>query len=209
MTYSTGRGGAGNIHSSMNITSDNNYISPSKSASQTPTQNTKSNSPELSKTISNNKRVYYSTGRGGAGNIQSSDQIPSPKLVPMGSNTPQLTTNKITTGRGGYGNMVDNDSPQLSRKLQDVDGPPLENDLKAIASNKSFLVGRGGFGNVISNSRSNASSGDANANANAGPGPVTSAGSDVPNLYTISSRGDQKDKKKPGFLSKIKEIFGQ
>lgn len=104
--------------------------------------------------------------------------------------------------------MVDNDSPQLARKLQDVDGPPLENDLKAIASNKSFLVGRGGFGNVISNSKSNSSGDHGPASGANGATAVTSNGDGTANLYTISSHSDKTEKKKTGFLSKIKEIFG-
>ncbi|EER32762.1 conserved hypothetical protein [Candida tropicalis MYA-3404] len=192
MTFATGRGGAGNIHSNKNKTSENNIIQPTKSRnSPTPQQSQDSNG--LQKVTSHNsKKVYYSTGRGGAGNIQASDQLPSPKLAPQGSNTPYLHTAKVSTGRGGYGNMVDNKDPELTRKLQDVDGAPSspKDDLYAVTSNRSFSVGRGGFGNMISRSRS-----------------TESPNEDVPNLYTVTSQPDKKAKKKQGFLGKIKEIF--
>lgn len=90
-------------------------------------------------------KKYYSTGRGGSGNIQSSEDAPSPKLVPQGSNTPKLNNEFVSTGRGGYGNMVKNDDPKLTRKLQDVDSKP---DIHPVTSNKSF-IGRGGYGNFI------------------------------------------------------------
>lgn len=192
MTFATGRGGAGNIHSNKNKTSENNIIQPTKSRnSPTPQQLQDSNG--LQKVTSHNsKKVYYSTGRGGAGNIQASDQLPSPKLAPQGSNTPYLHTAKVSTGRGGYGNMVDNKDPELTRKLQDVDGAPSspKDDLYAVTSNRSFSVGRGGFGNMISRSRS-----------------IELPNEDVPNLYTVTSQPDKKAKKKQGFLGKIKEIF--
>lgn len=166
---STGRGGAGNIVPPAEVGIDKT-VSPSEQNSE--------------------KKVYYSTGRGGSGNIKSSSEIPSPKLVPQGSDTPKLTTSKITTGRGGYGNMVDNKDPQLSRKLQDVDGSKKENDLYAVASNKSFAVGRGGFGNIVSTTRSRGSTG---SNSN--------------NLYTVVSHGEKREKKKAGFMLKVKGFF--
>lgn len=191
MTYSTGRGGAGNIQYSNTITSHDNHISSEQ------LQQATSRSPVLAPTESNNpdKKYYYSTGRGGAGNIKSSDKLPSPKLVPQGSNTPQLQSSKFSTGRGGYGNMLKNDDPELARKLQDVDGPrsqeenSREDELYAVTSNKSFSVGRGGFGNVISHTRSNGSKG---SNSN--------------NLMTITSHGEKNGEKK-GLMNKIKNIF--
>lgn len=169
---STGRGGAGNI------------VSQSETLQQ---QKAPSPTPE------SDKKVFYSTGRGGAGNIKSSSSLPSPKLVPQGSNTPALTGNKFSTGRGGYGNMVDNDNPDLTRKLQDVDShrSPKENDLQAVSSNKSFSVGRGGFGNVISHTRSHGSS----------------VGSGSNNLYTVVSHGDR-DGKRKSLMLKVKGLFG-
>ncbi|GEQ72181.1 hypothetical protein JCM33374_g5867 [Metschnikowia sp. JCM 33374] len=167
---STGRGGSGNIVSPQEVGVDK---------------------PVIPHEHKNDKRVYYSTGRGGSGNIKSTSEIPSPKLVPQGSNTPKLTTPKITTGRGGYGNMVDNSDAQLTRKLQDVDGKKSENELCAVASNKSFSIGRGGFGNVVSKTRSNGSSHGSNPN----------------NLYTVVSHGDKQESKKGGFMSKVKSFF--
>ncbi|EDK45691.1 conserved hypothetical protein [Lodderomyces elongisporus NRRL YB-4239] len=205
MSYSTGRGGAGNIHHSKNLTSENQEITPQLTVSKSPPPGAGAIPNEFSDLRPSKsqpgKKVYYSTGRGGAGNIRASDEVPSPKLYPQGSNTPHITTSKFSTGRGGFGNMVDNKDPQLSRKLQDVDGEELRDtspELQAINSNKSFSVGRGGFGNVISKSRSHSSQG-------AGLG---SDKEDVPNLYTVSSRGEKKHKqKKGGFLGKIKEYF--
>lgn len=91
--------------------------------------------------------VYYSTGRGGAGNIHKAkgSKEASPKLVPQGSNTPQLHNDVVTTGRGGYGNMMKNDDPEVTRKVQDVEN----NDVRPVTSNKSF-IGRGGYGNIVS-----------------------------------------------------------
>lgn len=198
MSYSTGRGGAGNIQSSTNTTSENNHIhlTASNTAQHNPGQPQQNQHNDT--TINNNddKKVYYSTGRGGAGNIQSSSSIPSPKLVPQGSNTPQLHTNKVSTGRGGYGNMLKNDNPELTRKVQDVDRPASasrENDLYAVASNKSFAIGRGGFGNVMAQLKSNRSE----------------ALHDKPTLITISSHGEtlKGDPKKKGFFNKLKGIF--
>lgn len=161
--------------------SNSNSLGPSKSNSLGPT---KSNS--LGPVNSGNKKVYYSTGRGGAGNIKTGDELPSPKLVPQGSNTPMINQNKFSTGRGGFGNIVKNDDPELTRKLQDVDG---KNNLQPTASAKTFSVGRGGAGNVITQQKSN-----------------MSHKSDEANLYTISSHGAKTKKK--GFLGKVKEIFG-
>lgn len=204
MAYSTGRGGAGNIQNSTTITSHDNDIKNSdreipKSPNLEPTVSTtdqQQQSQSPSQQPQEEKKVYYSTGRGGAGNIKSSNVLPSPKLIPQGSNTPQLTSQKVSTGRGGYGNMLKNDNPELVRKLQDVDSPSTsqqQNELYAVASNKSFSIGRGGFGNVVSTSRSNGSKNDNGGN----------------NLMAISSHGDRSinSKKKPGFLAKVKSYF--
>lgn len=181
MPFSTGRGGAGNFHSAKDSTkSELTAVSDAK------------HSPPPH----DNKHDHFvSTGRGGAGNITRSEDIPLPKLVPQGSNTPQLHTSKITTGRGGYGNMVNNDDPELTRRLQDVDRQtsPKENELQAQVSNRSFTVGRGGFGNVISQTRSHSS--------------LRSGGLGEPaNLMAVTSRGRRPDHRK-GFMTKIKEIF--
>lgn len=205
MTFSTGRGGAGNMKYSKNITSENNHIKPVASnhgSHQNPNgQRNDQQIPQQSTSEHNSidnkgERVYYSTGRGGAGNIQSSKSLPSPKLVPQGSNTPQLHTNKISTGRGGYGNMLKNDDPELTRKVQDVDGPSntsRENDLYAVASNKSFSIGRGGFGNVMSNQRSGNSQ----------------SSQEKPALMAISSYGEtlKDEPSKKSFFGKLKGLF--
>ncbi|CAK9441711.1 uncharacterized protein LODBEIA_P55790 [Lodderomyces beijingensis] len=193
MAYSTGRGGAGNIHFSKTKTTEDNELSPQISVSKSPPpQQHQSVDNELKPTTS--RKVYYSTGRGGAGNIRSSDEVPSPQLAPQGSNTPVLTQPRISTGRGGYGNMVENDDPGKIRKLQDVDGDVLEDDspeLEAIKSNKSYSVGRGGFGNIVS--RDNVAKDE---------------GGETPNLYTVTSRnGEKNGKKKMGIWGKIKHAF--
>lgn len=177
---STGRGGAGNIVSEKEpeihqITSNHKH------------QNDHRHDDREGR--SHDKQYYVSTGRGGAGNIKRSSSIPLPKLVPQGSNTPAITQNKFTTGRGGYGNMVENEDPEFTRKLQDVDGKKKDNDLQAVSSAKSFSVGRGGFGNVVSTEHS----GDLN-NSN--------------NLYTVVSQGSRHQEKKKGFVEKVKGFFG-
>lgn len=203
MTFSTGRGGAGNMQYSKNITSENNLIHPvasNQGSHQNPKgqRNHQQNPQQQSEHNTNAKgeKVYYSTGRGGAGNIQSSTSLPSPKLVPQGSNTPQLHTNKVSTGRGGYGNMLKNDDPDLTRKVQDVDGPSnssKESELYAVASNKSFSIGRGGFGNVMSHQRSGNSQ----------------SSQDKPALMAISSYGEtlKEEQPKKSFFGKLKGIF--
>lgn len=189
MAISTGRGGAGNFHSASDSTTNG------LTAANTPLDHVKSHPQSLPHNKPDTKH-FVSTGRGGAGNITESGDVPSPKLVPQGSNTPQLHTNKVTTGRGGYGNMVNNDNPELTRKLQDVEHQvtPKENDLYTQISNRSFTVGRGGFGNVISHTKSSTSQ--------------RSGGlSDNPNLMAVTSRGNRRRDHRKGFMLKIKEIF--
>lgn len=132
---------------------------------------------------------FISTGRGGAGNIHkaSDEETSSPKLVPQGSNTPQLQNEFVTTGRGGYGNMMKNNDPGLTRKVQDVDGAGA--DIHPVTSNKSF-IGRGGYGNFVSSND---------------------------NLYTVTSNGpsesknadskESKEKSKKGLFHKIGDFF--
>lgn len=193
MTFSTGRGGAGNIQNDSHTTSENNNLEPRRSKTLTPQGRPSSPVPPPA------HKVYYATGRGGAGNIQLTllDRAPSPKIVSKGSNVPQLSQQKVTTGRGGYGNIINNDDPDLVRKLQDVDVNTLNDDaLHAAALHKSFSVGRGGFGNVISATRSHQSHTSAQSSQ-------LSAG--APNLYAISSHGGKH--RKVGFMQKIKELF--
>lgn len=201
MAFSTGRGGAGNIKTSTTITSENNDLTHIKSKSP-PTDHHNGNG---------DKKFYYATGRGGAGNIKSSDTIPSPKLVPQGSNTPQLHGDKITTGRGGYGNMFKNSDPELTRKLQDVEGSSkkkVENELHQVSSNKSFSVGRGGFGNVISNtkSRSSQNSGKSSDNHPNNLMAISSHGNN-PKITEHEDEGNYDMKKKRSFIGKLKGIF--
>lgn len=197
MTFSTGRGGAGNIQNDVHATSENSYLEPRRSRPQahTLTPQGRPSSPVPPPA----HKVYYATGRGGAGNIQLTllQNAPSPKIVSQGSNIPQLSQQKVTTGRGGYGNIINNDDPELVRKLQDVDSPSLNDDaLHAAVLHKSFSVGRGGFGNVISATRSHQS------HISSQSSQLSAA---APNLYAISSHG--RKNKKVGFMQKIKELF--
>lgn len=105
--------------------------------------------------------VYFSTGRGGAGNMRHGKEVPLPKLGPVGSNTPELHQKVYTTGRGGAGNMVVNDNSNRARAAQDVG----EELLLPVTLGKGRVhlpppaphaVGRGGFGNVMQATRSRA-----------------------------------------------------
>lgn len=118
-------------------------------------------------------------------------------MIPQGSGTPKLYTDKVSTGRGGYGNMLKNNDPSLTRKVQDVDNPSSqkENELYAVQSNKSFSVGRGGFGNVVTNDSSLKSVSDG-LNENS------------PNLMAVTSNEKYKKQKKGFFLKLKQKIFG-
>lgn len=62
-----------------------------------------------------------STGRGGAGNIQSSKSKVAPTFIKQGSQTPNILQPIYSTGRGGAGNMRKNIDPKMTRLAQDVD----------------------------------------------------------------------------------------
>lgn len=131
---------------------------------------------------------YFATGRGGAGNIQSSDSQPHPKEVKIGSQTPNLLQPVFSTGRGGAGNMMKNNDAKLTRKLQDVDQDP-EDYISPVLSQKSqtpqnnMSIGRGGYGNMIS--------------------PKNSASES----QQKQREKVQKEKKDEGFLKKAKNFF--
>lgn len=130
---------------------------------------------------------YYSTGRGGAGNITSANEQPQPNLVPQGSQTPNLIQPVFSTGRGGAGNMIKNKDPKLARKLQDVDDDyiePIESNHSNHHhqnNNPNLSIGRGGFGNIIS--------------------PKNSRNKD--------SEKHEKSASHSGFLSKAKKLFSK
>ncbi|AAS52211.1 ADR291Cp [Eremothecium gossypii ATCC 10895] len=101
------------------------------------------------------------TGRGGAGNVATIKDAPSPKLVPQGSQTPVLLQPVYSTGRGGAGNMRPNVDPQLTRRAQDVDGDDILHDDRLSRSRstqsehqglpaRACSIGRGGAGNILS-----------------------------------------------------------
>lgn len=72
------------------------------------------------------EKYKISTGRGGAGNIHTSDSRASPKVIKQGSQTPSILQPVYSTGRGGAGNMRRNTDPKLTRKAQDVDADDSE-----------------------------------------------------------------------------------
>ncbi|AMD19598.1 HCL553Cp [Eremothecium sinecaudum] len=116
-----------------------------------------------------------STGRGGAGNMLTTSESPTPKLVPSGSQTPVLLQAVYSTGRGGAGNMRQNIDPQLTRMAQDVDDDidvrvdhlsENDNELNKIHSMatshgrpktppQTLVIGRGGAGNILESKKSN------------------------------------------------------
>ncbi|KAL4907399.1 hypothetical protein BDW74DRAFT_176168 [Aspergillus multicolor] len=81
-----------------------------------------------------------SHGRGGAGNIFSSE---ARKTTPQDLVTPTIKQEVYTTGRGGSGNMVHNDPdrPELARESQDVEAPPMR------VQEAPHYTGRGGIAN--------------------------------------------------------------
>ncbi|CBF89634.1 hypothetical protein BDV09DRAFT_194765 [Aspergillus tetrazonus] len=81
-----------------------------------------------------------SHGRGGAGNIFSSE---APKTTPQDLVTPTIKQEVFTTGRGGSGNMMHNDPdrPELARESQDVEAPPIR------VQEAPHHTGRGGVAN--------------------------------------------------------------
>lgn len=72
------------------------------------------------------EKYRISTGRGGAGNIHTSDSRASPKVIKQGSQTPSILQPVYSTGRGGAGNMRRNTDPKLTRMAQDVDADDSE-----------------------------------------------------------------------------------
>lgn len=95
---------------------------------------------------------YYSTGRGGAGNIARGEPEP-PKEIRPGEVTPKITSHYYTTGRGGAGNMRENKDENETRAAQDVDeADTFNNDAFPSVSNSS--IGRGGYGNLKAAKRS-------------------------------------------------------
>ncbi|KAL2852988.1 hypothetical protein BJX68DRAFT_265232 [Aspergillus pseudodeflectus] len=81
-----------------------------------------------------------SHGRGGAGNIYSSET----RTTPQDLVTPTIKQEVYTTGRGGSGNMVHNDPdrPEIARESQDVEAPP-----RRVQEGAPHHTGRGGAAN--------------------------------------------------------------
>ncbi|GCF00471.1 hypothetical protein ZYGM_003128 [Zygosaccharomyces mellis] len=79
-----------------------------------------------------------STGRGGSGNIQPAKSDLSPKLVPQGSQTPNILQPVYSTGRGGAGNMRRNVDPRVTRKAQDVE-QRLENEDVILVNDDDYI----------------------------------------------------------------------
>ncbi|QLQ79186.1 hypothetical protein HG537_0B05330 [Torulaspora globosa] len=83
-------------------------------------------------------KYKISTGRGGAGNIQDSSSKASPKVVPQGSQTPNILQPVFSTGRGGAGNMRRNVDARLTRRAQDVDGE-LDEDIIEPSRDEDYI----------------------------------------------------------------------
>ncbi|KAL4866091.1 hypothetical protein BDV12DRAFT_199529 [Aspergillus spectabilis] len=83
-----------------------------------------------------------SHGRGGAGNIYSSE---TKQTTPQDLVTPTIKQDVYTTGRGGAGNMLHNDPdrPELARESQDVEAPPMR-----VQDAQPHHTGRGGAANL-------------------------------------------------------------
>ncbi|GAV52116.1 hypothetical protein ZYGR_0AG01070 [Zygosaccharomyces rouxii] len=79
-----------------------------------------------------------STGRGGSGNIQPAKSNLSPKLIPQGSQTPNILQPVYSTGRGGAGNMRRNVDPRVTRKAQDVE-QGLENEDAILVNDDDYI----------------------------------------------------------------------
>lgn len=93
------------------------------------------------------KEKFYSTGRGGAGNIGFGSPSLEPKMVPSEEVIHPLSQEVFTTGRGGAGNMARHVDKETTQKIQDEVHPSIQTDpTKPTMSNMS--IGRGGFGNV-------------------------------------------------------------
>ncbi|PGH10661.1 hypothetical protein AJ79_05375 [Helicocarpus griseus UAMH5409] len=86
-----------------------------------------------------------STGRGGAGNMQTPAQAP-PTPTPADLSTPTIKSDIYTTGRGGSGNMVVNEDPAMARLAQDVEPSPAA--AEGASEGKRVFLGRGGAANV-------------------------------------------------------------
>ena len=88
--------------------------------------------------------------------VKTSSQPSSPKLIPMGSDTPHIpeTQPKYTTGRGGAGNMVKNDDRDKARLAQDIE-PVTSSGSGKLKLSPIKSIGRGGYGNMIDTTLSN------------------------------------------------------
>ncbi|CDO94987.1 unnamed protein product [Kluyveromyces dobzhanskii CBS 2104] len=145
-----------------------------------------------------------STGRGGAGNVITSSEKPSPKVVTQGSQTPNIISPIYSTGRGGAGNMRRNVDPIMTRTAQDVDDDDV---IDVVSSNhtgniqkvksrrpseppKNISIGRGGAGNILS--------------------PKSSRKKDKKPASGSAEAGSGSSADKPakgGFFSKLKGLF--
>ncbi|QEU61384.1 Par32 [Kluyveromyces lactis] len=148
-----------------------------------------------------------STGRGGAGNMITSNEKPSPKVVTQGSQTPNILSPIYSTGRGGAGNMRRNVDPVMTRTAQDVDNDDVidvtssnnTGTIKKIKSRrfseppKTISIGRGGAGNILSPKSSRKKRDE--------KGSKSSSTGD-----NGSSHVDEKSSKS-GFFTKLKSLF--
>ncbi|VVT46401.1 uncharacterized protein SAPINGB_P001195 [Magnusiomyces paraingens] len=105
------------------------------------------NSPHFDIDENSDVPKFYSTGRGGAGNMGFGSPNLSPKIIPAEEAIHPLHQEVFTTGRGGAGNMAKHLDQKTVEILQDEGIPSPQTDpSKPTMSNMS--IGRGGFGNV-------------------------------------------------------------
>ncbi|QLG71418.1 hypothetical protein HG535_0B04600 [Zygotorulaspora mrakii] len=86
-------------------------------------------------------KYKISTGRGGAGNIHTTDSQISPKVVPRGSQAPNILQPVFSTGRGGAGNMRRNVDAKLTRKAQDIGEDDDDADLESFSHSDEDYIG--------------------------------------------------------------------
>jgi len=95
----------------------------------------------MSDPATENDARQVSFGKGGAGNIRkAANTAPSSDDL----QTPPLKGKNYSTGRGGTGNIAKNDpeKPEVARKTQDIDAPPVK------TVEEQHHIGRGGAANT-------------------------------------------------------------
>ncbi|KAI0462559.1 hypothetical protein LJB42_004053 [Komagataella kurtzmanii] len=113
--------------------------------------------PQAPKEGQDSQEIFFSTGRGGAGNMGKGESLPSPKLEPQRS---RISTNEnelspiYSTGRGGFGNMQNKKDIGEMAHLDEEMGIAPVHSKKMSEQQQHVAVGRGGYGNVLTASQS-------------------------------------------------------